>query len=143
MLGIYTNETEAKINGFQINLDEVFKNFEFANKAILERNGYSYIDEVQSEYMKEFYRYKNETDNDRYYLDKCDMYNDIIRDTNTDNFEAMLKVAKENVVKLSDENKVAFIYILTQDLEDSLRRRYRKQREEIKEFEEFVNGGKK
>lgn len=140
MLGIY----ETKVNnGFEINLEEVFKNFEFADKAVLENSGYSYIDDVQSEYMKEFYRYKNETDNDRYYLDKCDMYDDIIKDTDTNNFEAMIKVAKENLDKLSDEDKVAFIYILTQDLEDSLRRRYRKQREEIEEFDKFIQGGKK
>ena len=139
MLGVY----ETKVNnGFEINLEEVFKNFEFADKAVIENSGYYYVDEVQKKYMKEFHKYKVESYNDNYYLDKCDMYDDIVRDTNRDNFEAMVRVAKENIEKLSDEDKIAFIYILTQDLEDSLRRRYRRDRKEIEEFDKFVKGGK-
>lgn len=144
MLGIYTNETEMKVNTLEIDFNEAFEKFREAEITIFEHSAYARVSEVEDVYFKEFYKYRNRAESyDKFFFDKCDVYNKLIEGLDKDNIKLLIETAEANIRFMEREDKVSCIYFLAQDLEDAFKRKFKKEREEIENFDKFIQGGKR
>ena len=144
MLGIYTNETEVKVNTLEIDFNEAFEKFREAECTIFEHSAYARVAEVEDVYFKEFYKYRNRAESyDKFFFNKCDVYNKLIEGLDKDNIKLLIETAEANIRFMEREDKVSCIYFLAQDLEDAFKRKFKKEREEIENFDKFIQGGKR
>lgn len=143
MLGIYEND-EITVKGIEMDMDEAFNKFREAEITIFEHSAYARVSEVEDVYFKEFYKYRNRAESyDKFFFEKCDVYNKLIEGLDKDNIKLLIETAEENIRFMEREDQISCIYFLAQDLEDSFKRKFKKEREEIEEFDnKFVKGGK-
>ena len=143
MLGIYENDV-ITVKGLEIDMDEAFNKFREAEYTIFEHSAYARVSEVEDIYFKEFYKYRNRAESyDKFFFDKCDVYNKLIEGLDKDNIKLLIETAEANIKFMEREDKVSCIYFLAQDLEDSFKRKFKKEREEIENFDKFIQGGKR
>lgn len=143
MLGIYTNEIKT-VKGFEIDINEAFEKFREAETTIFEHSAYARIAEVDDIYFREFYKIRNKAESyDGFFFEKCDVYNKLVKDLDKDNIKILIETAEANIKHMEYEDQISCIYFLAQDLEDAFKRKYKKEREEIEEFDKFIQGGKK
>lgn len=143
MLGIYENDV-ITVKGLEIDMDEAFNKFREAECTIFEHSAYARVSEVEDAYFKEFYKYRNKAESyDKFFFDKVDVYNKLIEGLDKDNIKLLIETAEANIRFMEREDKVSCIYFLAQDLEDSFKRKFKKEREEIENFDKFIQGGKR
>lgn len=143
MLGIYEND-EITVKGLEIDFNEAFEKFREAEITIFEHSAYARVSEVEDVYFKEFYKCRNHAGSyDKFFFDKCDVYSKLVKDLDKDNIKLLIETAEANIKHMEREDQISCIYFLAQDLEDSFKRKFKKEREEIEEFDnKFVKGGK-
>ena len=126
MLGIYTNEIEVKVNTLEIDFNEAFEKFREADNTVFEYSAYARVAEVEDVYFKEFYKYRNRAESyDKFFFDKCDIYNKLIEGLDKDNIKLLIETAEANIRFMEREDKVSCIYFLAQDLEDAFKRKFK------------------